>query len=118
MTIPRQCRHAKQQALADDLLLTAVSRGTLPTNTIDQIPPWRARMIVQVCLAAGATLEHGDPEQFDQAARAAGRQDAGQTGWWRVALGMAPREELPPAPAAGAYVPPAGWKVVSGDGGI
>lgn len=119
MTVPCQkCRHGEQQSLTDDLLITAIDRRPLRTNTIDQIPPWRARMIVQVCLAAGATLEHGNPEQFDQAARDAGRRDAGQSGWWRAALGMEPREELPPAPPPGPYVPPTGWRVVSGGRGI
>lgn len=121
MTEPcEDCRHhRRQQALSDDLHLAVIDRKPLRTNTIDQIPPWRARMIVRVCLAAGAELEHGDPDQFDQAARAAGREDAGQTGWWRRALGMQPREEPPPPPPPNRpYVPPAGWKVVSGGGGI
>lgn len=120
MTIPcHECRRrGDQQALTDDLLLSAGGRRPLRTNTIDQIPPWRARMIVKVCLLAGAELEHGDPEQFDQAACAAGREDAGQSGWWRRALGMEPREELPPPPPPQPYVAPPGWRVVSGGGGI
>ena len=118
MSVPCQkCRHGEQQALTDDLLLSAGSRGVLRTNTIDQIPPWRARMIVRVCLAAGATLEHGDPETFDQAACAAGREDASQHGWWRRALGLEPRPEPYVPPPTGPYVPPAGWKVVSGGDG-
>jgi hypothetical protein len=87
-----KCRHSEHQAHTDDLLLSTIDRQPLRTNTVDQLPPWRARMIVRVCLAAGAELEHGDPETFDQAARAAGREDASQHGWWRRALGMEPRE--------------------------
>lgn len=69
-------------------------------------------MIVRVALRAGATLEHGSPEQFDEAARAAGRQDARQTGWWRQALGMQPREEPPPPPVDRPDTPPRGWQVI------
>lgn len=112
----QKCRHGENQAHTDDLLLSVIDLQPLRTNTIDQLPPWRALMIVRVCLAAGATLEHGNPGTFDQAARAAGRQDAGQHGWWRRALGMQPREELPPAPPDQPHVP-VGWRVVSaGDG--
>jgi len=113
MTIPcERCRHGEQQALSDELHLAVIDRRPLPTNTIDRIPPWRARMIVRVCLLAGGRLEHGDPENFDLAARTAGREDASQTGWWRRALGLEPREELAPAPAPQAYVPPRGWELV------
>jgi hypothetical protein len=87
-----KCRHSEHQAHTDDLLLSTIDRQPLRTNTVDQLPPWRARMIVRVCLAAGAELEHGDPETFDQAARAAGREDAPQHRGWRRALGMEPRE--------------------------
>jgi hypothetical protein len=109
----RSCRHRDQQALTDELLLNTIDRKPLRTDTIDQLPPWRARMIVRVCLAAGAQLQHGDPDQFDTAARAAGREDASQAGWWRRALGMPPREQLPDPPARGEYIPPAGWTVVT-----
>lgn len=112
MTTPHdRCRH--QQALTDDLHLAVIDGKPLRTNTIDQIPPWRARMVVRVCLLAGAALEHGDPETFDQAARAAGREDASQTGWWRRALGLEPRPEPYEPPPAGPYRPSAGWTVVS-----
>ena len=113
-----KCRHGEQQALTDDLLLSAGDRTPLRTNTIDQLPPWRARMIVRVCLLAGGRLEHGDPETFDLAARQAGREDASQTGWWRRALGLETRPEpYQPPPANHPYMPPAGWTVVSGEDG-
>ena len=112
-----KCRHGEQQALTDDLLLNTIDGKPLRTDTIDQVPPWRARMIVQVCLRAGAQLEHGDPVTFDLAAREAGRQDASQSGWWRRALGMDPRPEPYVPPPAGTYRPPMGWTVVSGGDG-
>ncbi len=109
----RECRHAEQLALIDDLLLNTIDHAPLCTDTIDQLPPWVARLIVRVCLAAGAQLQHGHPDPFATAARAAGREDASQAGWWRRALGMPPREQLPDPPARGEYIPPAGWTVVT-----
>jgi hypothetical protein len=118
MTVPcTRCRHGEQQAQTDDLLLSVIDHKPLRTNTIDQLPPWRARTIVKVCLRAGAQLEHGDPDLFDLAARTAGRQDASQTGWWRAALGMDPRPEPYVPPPAGPYQAPAGWTMVSGGSG-
>lgn len=113
MTTYQRCRHSEQVALTNDLLLATTGRKPLRTDTIDQLPPWCARLIVRVCLAAGGQLQHGDPDLFDSAARAAGRQDAGQTGWWRRALGMQPREQLPEPPPDRPYVPPTGWTVVT-----
>lgn len=114
MTTRPPCRHSEQVALTNDLLLATTDRKPLRTDTIDQLTPWTARLIVRVCLAADAQLQHGNPDLFDTAARAAGREDAGQTGWWRRALGMEPREQLPePPPANLPYVPPRGWTVVT-----
>lgn len=114
MTNCQECQAKKQQALTDDLHLAVLGGQPMRTNTIDQIPPWRARLIVSVALLAGATLEHGDTELFDQAARAAGRQDVAQTGWWRRALGLEPQPAPYVPPAAGEYRPPPGWTVVRG----
>ncbi len=104
-------------ALMDEVLLAVVDQKPIPTNAIDRLPPWRARLVVRVALAAGGTLQHGTPEQFEQAVRAAGkgkRDPYTDGGWWRAALGMEPREQLPPPPTAGEYIPSAGWRVAGG----
>jgi hypothetical protein len=105
------CDHADYMRLSDLILLAATDRQPLPTNAIDQLTPWRAHLVVGVALRAGAELEHGTPETFDAAARAAGKEDAGQTGWWRRALGLEPREPAYVPPPANDYGPPAGWTV-------
>jgi hypothetical protein len=106
-------------AAEDDIVIDVLDGKPIPTNAVDRLPPWRARMIVRLALRAGGVLQDGTPEQFDQAAVAAGKTDAGRLGWWREALGLPPRPELTPAPL---YVPPAGlpagWSYApSGEGG-
>lgn len=116
------CDRAEQMWMMDDLLIAATDRRPLPTAAIDRLPPWRARMTVGPLLRGGATLQDGTPELFEQAATAAGKQDARQRGWWRRALGEPAPEVLPDLPRSPGwgdpgYVPPAGWKVVkSADG--
>ncbi|HEX8347432.1 MAG TPA: hypothetical protein VF657_22255 [Actinoplanes sp.] len=115
---PACCDRAGQMWMMDEILIAAWDRRPLPTDAIDRLPPWRARMTVNPLLRDGAaTLQHGTPELFDAAARAAGKENARQLGWWRRALDMEPREVLPdwprsPAMGEPGYVPPVGWKVV------
>jgi hypothetical protein len=80
----------------DSILLAVLDGEPIPTDPIDRLPPWRARVVVTVALLAGGTLEHGDPQTFGWAAVAAARQDPGQAGWWRRALGLEPRWDLTP----------------------
>lgn len=113
-------------AVTDNIMLTVLAGEPIPTNDIDRLPPWRARLVVRMCQLAGVQLQDGTPEQFEAAVKAAGKADANRLGWWRAALGMPPRPSLTPAPV---YVPPsslpAGWsyapgsepKTVSGGGG-
>lgn len=103
------CNRAGLLWAEDDLLIATIDRTPLRTDAVDQLPPWRARMIVTVCLRAGAVLEHGDPEMFDRAACAAGRANTHAAGWWRAALGMDP-VEVPAAPPRRRYRLPTGWK--------
>lgn len=109
------------QALTDQILIAAEDRRPIPTDAIDQLPPFRARLIVACALRGGATLQHGDPETFTEAALRAGRHNASQTGWWRAALGLPAREEPPPPPPPRPHQPPPGWTVAptqeSGPGG-
>lgn len=105
-------------AATDDIMIQVLGGRPIPTNAVDRLPPWRARLVVQLAVRAGGVLEHGTDEQFDGAARTAGRKDARQLGWWRAALDLPPRPELTPAPL---YVPPAtlpaGWSYASGGDG-
>lgn len=110
---PACCNRAEQVWMMDELLIAAWDRRPLLTDALDALPPWRARMTAGPLLRAGATLQHGTPEQFEQAAVAAGRSGNHEPGWWRAALGMPPREQPPRSPRnTGPYVPPPGWKVV------
>lgn len=98
----------------DEILLAALSGVQMPNRAIDMLPPWRARLVVTVAYRAGGKFAGETTiEDFDQAAKRAGRQDAKQAGWWHEHLGLDPRPELDPAPP---YVPPsgppAGWKFV------
>lgn len=106
-------------AATDDVMLSVLDGKPIPTNAVDRLPPWRARLVVRMALLGGGVLQDGTPEQFEDAARAAGKIDAGQLGWWRAALGMPPRAELVPAPVyAPPSVLPAGWSYASsGEGG-
>lgn len=102
------CNRAELLWAQDDLILAATEDRPLPTAAIDVLPPWRARMVVQMLLRAGATLQDGTPDLLDTAASAAARVNPGAKGWWREALGMPA-----PAPAAPArrngYPVPTGW---------
>lgn len=104
-------------AAMDDIMLAVIDGQPIPTNTVDRLPPWRARLTVRMAMLGGAVLQDGTAEQFEQAAAEAGRRDARQVGWWRASLGMPPRPELTPEPA---YAPPAGpprgWTYASGEG--
>lgn len=103
------CNRAELLWATDDLLVAAHRRRRLPTDAIDALPPWRAKMIVQVCLHAGAQLEHGTEEQFFDAADLAGRADPRATGWWRAYLSKDPALQAPPAPRS-YHLPAAGAK--------
>jgi hypothetical protein len=84
-------------AMTNDILLSVIDGKPIRTDAIDRLPPYHARLVVQVALRAGATLQQGTPEQFERAAVAAGKQDARQAGWWRAELGMQPGEDpVPP----------------------
>lgn len=95
--------------LVDDLLIAARQGRRLPTDVIDQLPPWRAQLVVGVCLAAEADLQDGTPELFAHAVAEAARRDAGATGWWRQALGLPARVAAPPARP---FQPPDGFPMV------
>lgn len=77
--------------LMDDILLAVIDGHPIPTDSIDQLTPWRARLVVAVALAAGAPLQHGTPELFGEAALAAGTTAPSTTGWWRAALDLPAR---------------------------
>lgn len=92
-------RRASQVWLMDEILIAAQDNQPIPTDSIDQLPPWRASLIVHVAVTAGATMEHGTWQELHKAAGEAG--GSAQPGWWRtfLGLGLPPRVESQPAPA-------------------
>lgn len=96
----------------DDIILNTADGRPIPTDAVDQLPPWRAVMCVRLAARAGGTMQHGDLEKLEAAARAAGGH--AEPGWWRAALGLEPAAPrgAPVGPSVGEYVPPAGWTVV------
>lgn len=79
------CRQRADMMWAqDEILLAGVDRRTIPTEAIDLLPPWRARMCVNVALRAGARMERGDLDQLRATARRVG--GAAGPGWWRHEL--------------------------------
>lgn len=105
------CNRATMMWAEDELLTAAIAGRPLPTDVIDQLPPFRARLVVTVCLRAGARLQHGTPDQFDQAAVTAGHTDPGGGGWWRAALGLPPIDPPRPAAPRNQYRVPTGWQI-------
>ncbi len=81
-----------------DLLCAAYDGRPLPTDSIDVLTPWQAKLVVSVCARAGAVLEHGDVEELLAAAEAAHRTAPLAKGWWRAALGdgAAPAPQVQP----------------------
>jgi len=103
------CNRAEMVWMIDEILLAAQDNRHIPTDAIDQLPPWRARLVVGVALRAGATLQHGTPDTFDTAVVAAGMAGVHAAGWWRNSLGMPARTVYRPPPDNDS--PPAGWTV-------
>jgi hypothetical protein len=104
---PSCCLRGSVMWHEDDLMVDALAGRPLPTDIIDRITPGRARLLVALCLAAGAELQDGDQALFEQAVADAERSAAGATGWWREALGMTARPATPARPRAAVFPPAA-----------
>lgn len=101
----RCCHRAELLWAQEELLVAALQGRPLATDSIDALPPASARILIQVCVAAGARLEHGTIEQLVTAAGEAVHDNPAGGGWWRVALRM-------PAPRSGmGRLLPARWKL-------
>lgn len=109
---PACCNRAVLLWATDDILLATIDGRPIPTDAVNDLPPWRARMVVQIALAAGGRLEHGNPALFEQAAVAAGYSNNHAAGWWREALGLPriePRAIQPAPPRNTSPSVPHGW---------
>jgi hypothetical protein len=80
------CPPADMLWAIEELMVAVSARVPLPSAAVDALPPGRARLVVRVCLAAGARLAQGDDDFFEQAAEDAVRADPGGRGWWSRAL--------------------------------
>lgn len=101
------CGHGELVKHMDEILLAGMDGRVIPTGAVDQLPPWRARLVAGVAVRAGGQLEHGTMDRLVAAARKAG--GAAEPGWWRAALGLEPPEVYVP-PRSSSSVPP-GWTV-------
>lgn len=103
------CNRAAMVWAMDEILLAGGEGRTIPTAAVDNLPPWRARLVAAVAVRAGGQLEHGTIELVAAAARKAGGN--APPGWWRAALGLPPPEVYVPPPANNTV--PVGWTVAN-----
>lgn len=104
-----RCCHRDDLVWAyEELLVVTLHGGVLSTDSVDALPPGSARILVPVCVLAGARLEQGTLEQLMAAADEAARRAPGAGGWWRAALGFA-APGLPPDRRG--VLMPATWKL-------
>ncbi len=89
------CERCAMVWALDEIATAGMHGWPIPTDAIDQLPPWRAALHVGVALAAGAPLEHGTVD--DLKAAASSRAGTGP-GWWRAYLQLEPGRRRP-APA-------------------
>lgn len=80
-----------------DACLIAIEDGKpVPTNALNNLPPWRAVLCARAAERAGIPLEQGNVPQLRAAASRAGG-DA-PAGWWLSALANLPFEVASSAP--------------------